>query len=73
VNRKDQKQLETIRRGRDDAAEHIEKSREAIEDSMALLQDSDRKEIGQRPHRATSEGRGRDGAAQEKRRPRRSR
>jgi translation initiation factor 2 beta subunit (eIF-2beta)/eIF-5 len=74
VNRKDQRQLETVRRGRDDTAEHIEKSREAIEDSMTLLQGSDRKEVGQKPkaHRPPSEGRVRDRAAKEKRRANRS-
>jgi hypothetical protein len=74
VNRKDQRQLETVHRGRDDTVEHIEKSREAIEDSMALLQGSDKKEVGQKPeaHRPPSEGSGQDRAAQEKKRASRS-
>lgn len=74
MNRKDRRQLETVHRGRDDTAEHIEKSREVIEDSMALLRDSDRKEVGQKPeaHRPPSEGRDRDRAAQEKGRATRS-
>jgi hypothetical protein len=69
VNRKDQRQLETVRRGRDETAEHIEKSREAIEDSMTLLQGSDRKEVGQKPeaHRPPSEGSGQDRATQKRR------
>jgi hypothetical protein len=41
MNRKDQRQLETVRRGRVDTAEHVAKSREAIEDSLSLLQLSD--------------------------------
>lgn len=36
VNRKDRRQLETVRRGRDDTAEHIAKSREAIEGVVGI-------------------------------------
>jgi hypothetical protein len=67
MNRKDQRQLETVHRGQVDAAVHVAKSREAIEDSLSLLQRSD-STAGQKPvpRRRPSEGRGQDRAAGEK-------
>jgi hypothetical protein len=66
-------QLETVRRGRVDTAEHVAKSREAIEDSLSLLQRSDNA-AAQKPvtRRRPSEGRGPDRVAREKTRPSRS-
>lgn len=60
VNRKDQKQLEPVRRGQGDKAEHLAKSQEAIEDLMALLHHSDRMEVARRPQtgRRDTEGHG---------------
>jgi hypothetical protein len=74
VNRKDQKQLQDIRRSRADTAEHVAKSRRAIEDSLSVLQSSDGTDVGQKPvtRRRRSEGRGPDLAAREKTRPSRS-
>jgi len=46
----DQRHLDILRRGQDDAAEHIATSREAIERSLALLQLIDKK-AEQRPRR----------------------
>jgi hypothetical protein len=65
VNRKDQEQLQDIRRSRADTAEHVAKSRKAIEDSLSVLQRSDRTDVGQKPvtRRRRSEGRGSDRAA----------
>jgi hypothetical protein len=42
VNRKDQKQLQDIRRSHADTAVHVAKSREVIEDSLSLLERSDK-------------------------------
>jgi hypothetical protein len=58
VNRKDQKQLETIRRGQVDTAEQVAKSQEAINESWAWLQPSDRVEVAQKPRIRRREGRG---------------
>jgi hypothetical protein len=73
MNRKDQRQLETVRRGQIDTAEHVAKSREAIEDSLSLLQRRD-STAGQKPvpGRRPSQGRGQDRASGEKTRPSRS-
>jgi hypothetical protein len=74
VNRKDQRQLETLRRGQVDAAEHVATSQEAIEDSLTLLQRSDRMQAARKSEtrRRYSEGLGADRAARRKTRPRRS-
>jgi hypothetical protein len=74
VNRKDQRQLETVRRGQVDTAEHLATSQEAIKESLAVLERSDRMEAAGKPkaHDRPSEGHGQDRAAQGKRRPRRS-
>jgi hypothetical protein len=71
VNRKDQRQLETVRRGQVDTAKHLAKSQEAIEESLSVLQRSDSMEVA-RKHEADREpfeGHGQDRAAQVKRRP----
>ena len=44
-----QRDLDTLRRGNDDAAEHIATSQEAIKDSLALLRRSDRMKAAQKP------------------------
>jgi hypothetical protein len=49
VNRKDQRQLETVRRGQVDTAKHVAKSQEAIEESMSALQRSDKVEVARKP------------------------
>jgi hypothetical protein len=49
VNEKDQRQLKKLRRGEADTAEQVVKSQEAIEDSLALLQGSDRMRVAQKP------------------------
>jgi hypothetical protein len=49
VNWKDQRQLEYLRRGVADTTEQVAKSQEAIEGSLALLQDSDRMPVAQKP------------------------
>jgi hypothetical protein len=69
VNRKDQRQLGTVRRGQADTAKHLAKSKEAIEESLSVLQRSDRTEVARKPEaeRQPSEGRGRDRVAKEKR------
>jgi hypothetical protein len=74
MNRKDQRQLETARRGQVDTAEHLATSQEAIKESLALLQRSEGMEVGRNParRRQHSEGHGRDRATRRKTRPRRS-
>jgi hypothetical protein len=75
VNRKDQRQLETFRRGQADTAKHLAKSQEAIEESISALQRSNDKMEGARKPEADRqpfEGQGQDRAVQEKKRPRRS-
>jgi hypothetical protein len=75
MNRKDQRQLETVRRGQVDTAKHLAKSQEAIEESLSVLQHSDDRMEVVRKHEAGREpfeGHGQHRAAQEKRRPRRS-
>lgn len=74
MNGKDQKQLQDIRRSHADTAVHVAKSRDAIEDSLSLLERSDKTEVGQKPvtRRRRSEGRGPERAAREKTRPSRS-
>jgi hypothetical protein len=74
VNRKDQRQLETVRRGQVDTAKHLAKSQEAIEESMSVLQPNDKAEVGRKPEadRQPFEGHGQDRAVEGKRRPRRS-
>lgn len=74
MNRKDQRQLEHLRRGEVDTAEQIAKSQEAIEDSVAVLRQSDRMEVARKPetrHRP-SEGHGPDHAGREETSPSRS-
>jgi hypothetical protein len=68
VNRKDQRQLDTVRRGQAEAAEQIAKSREVVEDSWALLR---RTEATQKPAipRRHAEDPGQDHAAHKKTRP----
>jgi len=57
-----QRHLDVLRRGEADTAEQVAKSREAVEDSLALL----------RPDRIEGEGRSPNRAAPKKTRPRRS-
>ena len=74
MNRKDQRQLENLRRGEGDTAEQVAKSQEAIEGSLALLQRSYRMPVAQNPEirRRPSEGCGPDRDAPKKTRPSRS-
>jgi hypothetical protein len=71
MNRKDRRQLETLRRGHADAAKHVATSQAAIEDSLEVLARNDRGEVGQKPERRRqhSEGQGPNRAPREKRRP----
>ena len=54
MNKKDQRQLDILRRGRADAVEHLAASQEAINESLALLQRSDRMEAGQKSEKRRS-------------------
>jgi hypothetical protein len=69
-----QRHLRDLRRGEADTAEQVAKSREAVEDSLALLRRNDRMEVAQKPETRPrhSEGHSPDRAAREKTRPSRS-
>jgi hypothetical protein len=70
-NSEHQRHLMDLRRGEADTAEQVAKSREAIEDPLALLRRNDRMKVAQKPEtrRRHSEGHRSDRAAQEKTRP----
>jgi hypothetical protein len=72
VNRKDQRQLENIRRGEADTAEQVAASQAAIEDSLALLHRTEEVAQKRMTRRRHTKGRGLDRAAREKTRTSRS-
>jgi hypothetical protein len=60
--RSHQRHLDVLRRGKDEAAEHIAKSREAIQQSLSLLRIVDNIEPAQKPRRKPAGRGGRTGA-----------